>query len=85
MKERGTLVPEVTMFSTTWCGHCIRLKRQLDESGIAYTEVDIDLHEQYGAEIEQVTGGFRTVPTLKIGGSLLVNPSLGEVKAALAA
>ncbi|MDQ3981161.1 MAG: NrdH-redoxin, partial [Actinomycetota bacterium] len=26
----------VTIYSTTWCGHCRRLKRQLDEAGIGY-------------------------------------------------
>ena len=75
----------VTMYSTVWCGHCRRLKRQLDDSGIGYTEIDIDERTELGAKIEAVTGGYRTVPTIEIGGRLLVNPSINEVQAELAA
>ena len=32
----------LTMFTTTWCGYCRRLKSQLDRTGIEYTEVDIE-------------------------------------------
>ena len=32
----------VTMYSTTWCGYCRRLKSQMDREGIAYTEVNIE-------------------------------------------
>ena len=75
----------VTIYSTTWCGHCRRLKRQLDEAGIAYEEIDIDEHEQYADRIVEATGGFRTVPTLQIGDTLLVNPTVPQVRAALGA
>ncbi|HEX2295338.1 MAG TPA: glutaredoxin family protein [Actinomycetota bacterium] len=75
----------VTIYSTTWCGHCRRLKRQLDEAGIGYREIDIDEHEQYADRIVTATGGYRTVPTLQIGERLLVNPTVPEVRDALAA
>ena len=74
----------VTMYSTVWCGHCRRLKRELDDAGIGYREVDLDEVPGLGPRIEAVTGGYRTVPTVDIGGTLLVNPSVGEVRAALA-
>ena len=32
----------LTMYSTTWCGFCARLKSQLGREGIAFTEVDIE-------------------------------------------
>lgn len=75
----------VTMYSTTWCGHCRRLKRQLDEAGIAYEEIDIDDEPQYTARIVAATGGYRTVPTLQVGERLLVNPTVLEVREALGA
>ncbi len=75
--------PSVKLFSTAWCGHCRRLKRQLDEAGIDYEEVDVDHEPEAGRRIEAVTGGYRTVPTLEIDGTLLVNPSLAEVEAEL--
>ena len=39
---------ELTMYSTTWCGYCRRLKLQLDEAGIAYREVNIERDERRG-------------------------------------
>ena len=76
----------VTMYSTTWCGYCRRLKRQFDDAGIAYQEVDVDdpRHRHFGDRIIEASGGYRIVPTVEVGGRLLVNPSLKEVEAALA-
>ena len=76
---------QVTVFSTTWCGHCIRLKRQMADSGIPFAEIDIEEEERFGDQIEAKTGGFRTVPSVRVGETLLVNPSISQVKAALAA
>lgn len=75
---------KVTMYSTSWCGHCHRLQRQLNEAGIEYRVVDVDVETSYGARIEAATGGYRTVPTLEIDGRLLVNPSLEQVGRAVA-
>ena len=61
-KDREERVPEVsgvTVFSTTWCGHCIRLKRQMAESGIAFDEIDIEVHEQFG---DLIAGPDRRIP-----------------------
>ena len=76
----------VTMYSTTWCGYCRRLRRQFDEAGIAYEEVDVDdpRHRHLGDRIIEASGGYRIVPTVEVEGRLLVNPSLREVEAALA-
>lgn len=77
---------ELTMYSTTWCGYCRRLKLQLNEAGIAYREVDIERDPEAAAFVERVNGGNQTVPTLLYpDGSTATNPSFAEVKAALAA
>jgi len=76
---------QVTMYSTTWCGYCRRLKRQMDEAGISYSEVDLDEDPSHDDRIIATTGGYRTVPTLEINGELLVNPSLRQVEEALEA
>ena len=73
----------VTLFTTEWCGYCRRLKRQMDDAGIPYSEVDIDVETLYGARISAETGGYRTVPTAEVDGRLLVNPTLAEVVAAV--
>lgn len=74
----------ITVYSTTWCGHCKRLLRQLREADIAFQVVDLDEQPEHGRRIEAKTGGYRTVPTLDIGGDLFVNPTIGEVREALA-
>jgi mycoredoxin len=76
----------VTMYSTTWCGYCRRLKRQMSDAGIDFLEIDIEesQHQHYADRIERETGGYRTVPTLQVRDRLLVNPSIREVEAALA-
>jgi mycoredoxin len=73
------------MYTTEWCGHCRRLKRQLDEVGIPVTKVDVDAHPEHGRRIVAATGGYRTVPTVEVGGELLVNPSVEEIARRIAA
>lgn len=76
----------VTMYSTTWCGYCRRLKTQLDSAGIGYTEVNIEDHPDAAALVEQANDGNQTVPTLMFSdGSWATNPSLAAVRARLTA
>ena len=76
----------VTMFSTTWCGYCRRLKSQMDREGIAYSEVNIEEQPDAADFVMQVNGGNQTVPTLLFpDGSSATNPSLAEVKQRLSA
>jgi mycoredoxin len=71
----------VTMFSTTWCGYCRRLKTLLDREGIAYTEVNIEQDGDAATFVEQANGGNQTVPTvLYPDGSVETNPTLAQVK-----
>lgn len=80
LPESGT----VTMFSTTWCGYCRRLKTQLNAAGIAFTEINIEEDPDSAVFVEQVNGGNQTVPTVLFAdGSALTNPSLAAVKAQL--
>lgn len=71
----------VTMFTTTWCGYCRRLKSQMDGAGVSYSEVNIEEHPGAAALVEKVNGGNQTVPTLLFpDGSAATNPSLAEVR-----
>ncbi|MFG2878432.1 mycoredoxin [Streptomyces sp. NPDC048337] len=85
MQDKGS----VTMYSTTWCGYCRRLKTQLDREGIAYNEINIELDPESAAFVEKANNGNQTVPTVLVvspGGSesVMTNPSLAQVKQALA-
>ena len=71
----------VTMFSTTWCGYCRRLKSQLDREGIGYTEVNIEETPGTAELVATINDGNQTVPTLLFpDGSSATNPSLAEVQ-----
>jgi len=75
--EAGT----ITMFSTSWCGYCRRLKTQLDSQGIGYREINIEDVPGTAELVEQINGGNQTVPTLLFpDGSSATNPSLSEVR-----
>ena len=66
---------QVTMYSTTWCGYCRRLKLQLDQAGISYEEIDIERDPDAAAYVEGVNGGNQTVPTVRFAdGTALTNP-----------
>lgn len=74
----------VTMFTTSWCGYCRRLKPQLDQVGIDYSEVNIEDIDNGAAIVEEANGGNQTVPTLLFSdGSTQTNPSQAQVKAKL--
>ena len=75
----------VTMYTTTWCGYCVRLKRLMQREGIEYTEVDIEVDDSAADVVMAANGGNRTVPTLVFtDGTALTNPSIDQVKNRLA-
>lgn len=77
-------IPErVVMYTTAWCGFCRRLKRVLGHHGVEVEEVDIEAFPEHAETIEQLTGGYRTVPTVRVGDRYFVNPTADEVLAAV--
>jgi mycoredoxin len=82
--EPAQMPTPVTMYSTTWCGYCRRLKSQMEREGISYVEVDIEQDPEAADLVMQLNGGNQTVPTVIFpDGSAATNPSLREVKARL--
>lgn len=74
----------LTMYSTSWCGYCHRLKSQLDRAGIAYDVVDIERDGTAAEYVMSVNGGNQTVPTVRFAdGSAMTNPSIVQVKSHL--
>lgn len=69
-----------TIFTTSWCGFCIRLKSQLSRAGIEFREIDIEDHADGAAVVAQINDGNLTVPTVVFrDGSALTNPSVAQV------
>ena len=76
----------VTMYTTSWCGYCVRLKKMMQIEGIEFAEVNIETDERAADLVMRANGGNQTVPTLVFAdGSALTNPSIDQVKAQLAA
>ncbi|GAA1968284.1 mycoredoxin [Kitasatospora viridis] len=80
----------ITMYSTTWCGYCTRLKGQLTREGLGYNEINIEESPESAQFVESVNNGNQVVPTVVVVGSsgaetVMTNPSLAQVKKALAA
>ena len=74
----------ITMFSTSWCGYCNRLKTQLDKQGIGYTEVNIEDVPGTAELVASLNGGNQTVPTVLFpDGTSATNPSAHEVSTRL--
>ena len=88
MAESGSpsgATPDVTMYTTMWCGYCKRLKRMMQDDGINFAEVDIETTPGTAEIVERVNNGNQTVPTLVFtDGSAMTNPSLAKVKEKLA-
>ena len=74
-------MPELTMYTTSWCGFCRNLKSQLARVGIEMAEVDIEKDEAAAEYVMSVNGGNQTVPTVLFpDGSVMVNPSASQVQ-----
>jgi mycoredoxin len=77
---------ELTMYTTSWCGFCKRLKSQLARDGITMVEVDIERDAAAAEFVENVNGGNQTVPVVVFpDGIAVTNPTAKAVKARLAA
>ena len=71
----------ITVFGTAWCGHCRRVKADLERAGIPFVTVDVDAEPEAAELVEFVNGGIRVVPTLLFdNGSTLTNPSLRDIR-----
>lgn len=73
-----------TMFMTTWCGFCRRLRSQMEHEGLTWTEVDIERDPGSAEFVMSVNDGNQTVPTLLFAdGTVATNPSIAEVRSRL--
>jgi glutaredoxin 3 len=60
-------MPEITMYTTSWCGYCVRAKMLLDSLGLPYEEINLDGDPQFRQRLFDLTGGW-TVPQIVIDG-----------------
>ncbi len=57
----------IQVYTTRWCGYCVRAKALLDGKGIAYDEITLDDEPSFRQKVFDLTGGW-TVPQILIDG-----------------
>ncbi len=55
------------MYTTRWCGYCVRAKALLDSRGLEYEEISVDDDRAFRQRLLDLTGGW-TVPQILIDG-----------------
>jgi glutaredoxin 3 len=55
----------IRMYSTTWCGYCIRAKALLQRRGLEYEEIVMDDDPAFREKLLEMTGRW-TVPQIFI-------------------
>jgi glutaredoxin 3 len=58
---------KVQVYSTRWCGYCVRAKALLESRGIEYEEISLDEDPGFRQKLFDLTGGW-TVPQVVIDG-----------------
>jgi len=58
---------QITIYTTDWCGYCVRAKALLDAKGLPYEEINLDDEPHFRQKLMDLTGGW-TVPQILIDG-----------------
>lgn len=62
--------PEVTVYTTPSCPHCLRVKRLLESKGAAFREVDLSEDAELRQEMAEKTG-WLMAPMVFIGDTFI--------------
>jgi len=88
MSDYNRVIPlgaePVVVYGTRWCGMTQMIRRYLDRSGIPYRYVDLELNPAAKSQLQWLTGGYASHPTVNIGGEVLIEPDISELKWVLA-
>jgi len=60
-------MPRVRVYSTRWCGYCVRAKALLESRDIEYEEISLDDDPAFRQKLFDLTGSW-TVPQILIDG-----------------
>ena len=56
---------KIRIYSTRWCGYCVRAKALLESRGIEFEEVSLDGDPAFRQKLFDLTGGW-TVPQILV-------------------
>ncbi len=74
-------VPQITVYTRPWCGGSMRVKRWLERREIPYTEIDISRDKDAARHVEELNGGYQSVPTILLDGKhVATEPSTVELE-----
>lgn len=59
-------MPEILIYTSTFCPYCTMAKRLLDKKGATYMEINVDTRPELREEMQRKTKR-RTVPQIYIG------------------
>jgi glutaredoxin 3 len=57
----------IQLYTTRWCGYCVRAKALLEAKRVPYEEVHVDGDPDFRGRLRDLTGGW-TVPQVVIDG-----------------
>lgn len=80
-------IPQVIIYSTSWCGFCHSLEQYLEQKKVTYITKDIEKDQSAYNELMEAIGGtgnFRGVPTSSINGEIVVGFDRPKIDSALA-
>lgn len=81
--ERPTTGNVIEFYWRPGCPFCMALRGPLRRSGLPVRELNIWADPQAAARVRVAADGDETVPTVVVGPRALVNPSMGQVLAAV--
>ena len=61
-------MPEIVMYTTTYCPYCTGAKSLLDSKGVSWEEINLDREPHRRAEMIEKAQGRRTVPQIFVDG-----------------
>ena len=60
-------VPRIEIYTTRWCGYCVRAKALLKQRRLEYEEIALDDDPAFRQRVFDATGGW-TVPQILVDG-----------------
>jgi glutaredoxin 3 len=58
-------MPRIQVYTTRWCGYCVRAKALLDGKKVPYEEILLDEDPAFRQTLNELTGGW-TLPQIVI-------------------
>jgi len=60
----------IRVYSTRWCGYCVRAKALLRSRGLEFEDISLDDEPAFREKLHELTGGW-TVPQIMIGDDVI--------------